>query len=130
MEERLTCPKLPEAHRRRGRTTNGLERLMEEARCRTKVQGVLAGEEAGLSLIYALTVDVAKRRRGIRITPGDLEKLHVLREEVAPRKATVWRCENGVAPAIRVQKLRGVTIPEQVHLLIPFGLRRSRATWL
>lgn len=88
LEECLTCLKLPEAHRRRVRTTNGLERLIEEARRRTKVQGVLGGEQAGLSLIYAVTVDVAKRWRGVRITPGDLEKLNVLRGEVAPLRAT------------------------------------------
>lgn len=84
LEECLTCLKLPEAHRRRVRTTNGLERLIEEARRRTKVQGVMGGEQAGLSLIYAVTVDVAKRWRGIRITPGDLEKLNALRAKVAP----------------------------------------------
>jgi transposase-like protein len=88
LEECLTCLKLPEAHRRRVRTTNGLERLIEEARRRTKVQGVLGGEQAGLSLIYAVTVDVAKRWRGIRITPGDLEKLNVLRAEFAPLAKT------------------------------------------
>jgi len=33
-------------------------------------------------------VDVAKRWRGIRITPGDLEKLNVLRAEVAPPAKT------------------------------------------
>ena len=86
--ECLTCLRLPEDHRRRVRTTNGLERLIEEARRRTKVQGVLGGEQAGLSLIYAVTVDVAKRWRGIRITPGDLEKLNGLRAEVAPLAQT------------------------------------------
>ncbi len=70
------------------RTTNGLERLIEEARRRTKVQGVLGGEQAGLSLIYAVTVDVAKRWRGLRIRPGDLEKLNGLRAEVAPLAAS------------------------------------------
>lgn len=88
LEECLTCLKLPDAHRRRVRTTNGLERLIEEARRRTKVQGVMGGEQAGLSLIYAVTVDVAKRWRGIRITPDDLEKLNVLRADVAPLERT------------------------------------------
>jgi putative transposase len=88
LEESLTCLKLPEAHRRRVRTTNGLERLIEEARRRTKVQGVMGGEQAGLSLIYAVTVDVAKRWLGIRITPGDLEKLNELRAQVAPLAKT------------------------------------------
>lgn len=88
LEECLTCLKLPEAHRRRVRTTNGLERLIEEARRRTKVQGTLGGERAGLALIYAVLVDVAKRWHGIRMTPPDLEKLNALRAEVAPLKAT------------------------------------------
>lgn len=88
LEECLTCLKLPETHRRRVRTTNGLERLIEEARRRTKVQGVMGGEQAGLSLIYAVTIDVAKRWRGIRVTPADLEKLSDLRAEVAPLKAS------------------------------------------
>ena len=88
LEECLTCLKLPEAHRRRVRTTNGLERLIEEARRRTKVQGVMGGEQAGLSLIYAVTLDVAKHWRGIRITPGDLGKLNDLRAEVAPLART------------------------------------------
>ena len=88
LEECLTCLKLPEAHRRRVRTTNGLQRLIEEARRRTKVQGVLGGEQAGLSLIYALTVNAAKPWRGVRLTPGDLEKLNVLRMKVAPRART------------------------------------------
>ena len=88
LEECLTCLKLPEAHRRRVRTTNGLERLIEEARRRTKVQGVMGGEQAGLSLIHAVTVDVAKRWRGIRITPGDLEKVNGLRADIAPPART------------------------------------------
>ena len=88
LEECLTCLKLPESQRRRVRTTNTLERLIEEARRRTKVQGSLGGEQAGLALIYAVTVDVSKRWRGIRITPADLEKLTALRQEVAPLKAT------------------------------------------
>lgn len=88
LEECLTCLKLPESHRRRVRTTNTLERLIEEARRRTKVQGALGGEQAGLALIYAVTLDVSKRWRGIRIAPADLETLNALREAVVPLKAT------------------------------------------
>ena len=88
LEECLTCLKLPESHRRRVRTTNSLERLIEEARRRTKVQGALGGERAGLALIHAVTVDVAKRWHGIKISPADLEILNALRAEVAPLKAT------------------------------------------
>jgi len=84
LEECITCLKLPEAHRRRVRTTNGLERLIEEARRRTDAMGPMAGEWSGLPLVYALLVDVAKRWRGIRITADDLEKLAALRGQLAP----------------------------------------------
>jgi putative transposase len=88
LQECLTCLKLPESHRRRVRTTNGLERLIEEGRRRTNAMGPMAGESSGLSLIYAVLVDVAKRWRGIRISPADLEKLNALRTEVVPLAAT------------------------------------------
>ena len=58
LDECLTCLKLPESHRRRVRTSNTLERLIEEARRRTKVIGPMAGEQSGLSLIHAVLVDV------------------------------------------------------------------------
>jgi len=49
----------------------------------------LGGDRAGLALIYAVTVDVAQRWRGIRIAPpDDPEKLSALREAVVPLKAT------------------------------------------
>ena len=84
LEECITCLKLPEAHRRRVRTTNGLERLIEEGRRRTDAMGPMAGEWSGLSLVYAVLVDVAKRWRGIRFNADDLEKLTALRGGVAP----------------------------------------------
>jgi transposase-like protein len=86
--ECLTCLKLPESHRRRVRTSNTLERLIEEARRRTKVIGPMAGEQSGLSLIHAVLVEVSKRWRGIKLTRGDLEKLNALRSEVVPLAAT------------------------------------------
>jgi len=88
LEECLTCLKLPEAHRRRVRTTNSLERLIEEARRRTKVISTIPDERAGLSLVHAVLVDVSKRWHGIRITPADLETLNTLRAEVVPLAAT------------------------------------------
>jgi hypothetical protein len=44
----------------------------------------MPGETAGLSLVYAVLVDVSKRWRGLRVTPGDLGKLAALKAEVAP----------------------------------------------
>lgn len=84
LEECLTCLKLPESHRRRVRTTNSIERLIEEGRRRTKVMGVMAGERSALSLVHAVLVDASKGWHGIRMTPGDLEKLNALRAELAP----------------------------------------------
>jgi transposase-like protein len=84
LEECLTCLKLPESHRRRVRTTNSLERLIEEGRRRTKVMGVMAGERSALSLVHAVLVDASKGWHGIRMTPSDLEKLNALRAELAP----------------------------------------------
>ena len=88
LEECIVCLKLPEAHRRRVRTSNSLERLIEEARRRTKVISSLPDERAGLSLIHAVLVDVSKRWRGIRISPADLETLNALRAEVVPLAMT------------------------------------------
>ena len=62
--------------------------MIEEARRRTNAMGPMAGERSGLSLVYAVLVDVAKRWHGIRITPADLEKLNGLRAEVVPLAAT------------------------------------------
>ena len=87
LAECITCLKLPESHRRRVRTTNTLERRIEEARRRTKVVGPMASERSDLSLIHAVLVDVSKRWRGIKLTPGDLEKLNALRGEITPSAA-------------------------------------------
>jgi len=88
LEECVTCLKLPESHRVRVRTSNGLERLIEEARRRTKVIGTMPNEQSGLSLIYAVMVEVSKRWHGIKLTAADLEKLNVLRAEIAPLAAS------------------------------------------
>ena len=41
-----------------------------------------------LRVCIAVTVDVARRWHGIKVTPADLEKLNPLRQEVAPLKVT------------------------------------------
>lgn len=88
LEESITCLKLPESHRKRARTTNGLERLIEEGRRRTKVIHAIPDERAGLSLLHAVLVDVSRRWRGIRMNPLDLEALNALRTKVAPLAAS------------------------------------------
>ncbi len=79
---------IPESHRRRARTTNSLERLIEEARRRTKVIGTIPDEGAGLSLVHAVLVDVSRRWRGLRMTPDGLETLNALWAEVVPLAAS------------------------------------------
>ena len=84
LEECLTCLKLPHCHRPRVRTTNSLERLIEEGRRRTKVIGPMAGEAAGLSLIHAVLMDASKRWKGIDMSSYIRHKLEALRATLVP----------------------------------------------
>jgi len=57
IEECLTCLAFPESHRRRIRTTNGLERLNQEIKRRTRVVRIFPNKEACLRLVTALAVE-------------------------------------------------------------------------
>jgi putative transposase len=57
LEECLTCLAFPESHRRRIRTTNGLERLNQEIKRRTRVVRIFPNREACLRLVTALAVE-------------------------------------------------------------------------
>ena len=57
IEECLTCLAFPESHRRRIRTTNGLERLNQEIKRRTRVVRIFPNREACLRLVTALCVE-------------------------------------------------------------------------
>jgi transposase-like protein len=57
LEECLTCLAFPEGHRRRIRTTNGLERLNQEIKRRTKVVRIFPNRESCLRLATALAVE-------------------------------------------------------------------------
>jgi transposase-like protein len=84
LAECITCLKLPYHHRVRVRTTNTLERLIEEGRRRTKVMGPMAGETAGLSLIYSVLMDASKRWKGIDMSRYARRKLEELRATLVP----------------------------------------------
>ena len=56
-EECLTCLSFPESHRRRIRTTNGLERLNQEIKRRTRVVRIFPNPESCLRLVTALAVE-------------------------------------------------------------------------
>ncbi len=57
IEECLTCLAFPEGHRKRIRTTNGLERLNQELKRRTRVVRIFPNREACLRLVSALCVE-------------------------------------------------------------------------
>ncbi len=57
IEECLSCLAFPESHRRRIRTTNGLERLNQEIKRRTRVVRIFPNREACLRLVSTLAVE-------------------------------------------------------------------------
>ncbi|MBA3472086.1 MAG: IS256 family transposase [Rubrobacter sp.] len=57
IEECLSCLAFPKSHRRRIRTTNGLERLNQEIKRRTRVVRIFPNREACLRLVSALAVE-------------------------------------------------------------------------
>ena len=57
IEECLSCLAFPESHRKRIRTTNGLERFNQELKRRTRVVRIFPNREACLRLVTALVVE-------------------------------------------------------------------------
>ena len=79
VEECLSCLAFPESHRRRIRTTNGLERLNQEIKRRTRVVRIFPNRQACLRLVTpALAVECSEEwvtgRRYL-----DIEELRELR---------------------------------------------------
>ena len=60
IEECLTCLAFPESHRRRIRTTNGLERLNQEIKRRTRVVRIFPNRHSYLRPVTALAVEVSE----------------------------------------------------------------------
>jgi putative transposase len=57
IEECLACLAFPESHRRRMRTTNGLERFNQELKRRTRVVRIFPNRQSCLRLVSALAVE-------------------------------------------------------------------------
>jgi putative transposase len=57
IEECLSCLVFPESHHRRIRTTNGLERLNQEIKRRSRVVRIFPNERSCLRLVTALAVE-------------------------------------------------------------------------
>jgi putative transposase len=85
IEECLSCLAFPEAHRRRIRTTNGLERFNQELKRRTRVVRIFPNRGACLRLVTALAVEQSEEwvtgRRYL-----DMEQLKELRSEERARR--------------------------------------------
>ena len=114
IEECLTCLAFPESHRRRIRTTNGLERLNQEIKRRTRVVRIFPNPEACLRLVTALCVEQSEEMGYGQTLPG-----HARTRRTTPRKAG---SPGGEAHAALE---RGSTLEETTELL---GLdRRSCA---
>ena len=78
IEECLSCLAFPESHRRRIRTTNGLERLNQEIKRRTRVVRIFPNREGCLRLVSALAVEQSEEwLTGRRYL--DMEELRELR---------------------------------------------------
>jgi putative transposase len=88
IEECLSCLAFPEAHRRRIRTTNGLERFNQEIKRRTRVVRIFPNREACLRLVTALAVEQSEEwvtgRRYL-----DMEQLKERRSEERAREEVI-----------------------------------------
>jgi putative transposase len=89
-EEVLTALRFPEAHRKRVRTTNLLERLFGEGRRRTKVIPRFMNEKSGLGLMFAVLVDASASWHGIKITPAIGQELEGLRKNSGQNLRVNW----------------------------------------
>ena len=80
LEACLQVLRLPEEHRRRMRTSNGLG----ENRRRVKVIPHFFTEKAGIKLVYATLVSASQNCRGVTVTPEIAQVIDELWEEVYP----------------------------------------------
>ena len=91
LEACLQVLRLPEVHRRRMRTSNGLERLFGENRRRVKVIPHFFDEKAGMKLVYATMVAVSQNWRGVTMTPEISQAVDKLWEQVFPQsRVKTW----------------------------------------
>ena len=89
VEETLACFTFPEAHRRRTRSTNGLERFNQELKRRTRVVRIFPNREACLRLVTAMCVEQSEEWLSGRryLDMSHLEAAAVEDEEVADMAA-------------------------------------------
>jgi len=74
--------RFPITHRRSIRTTNLLERLLEENRRRTKVLPHAFGERPMLKIMFAAVIRASQKWRKLKVSNFEREQLRQLREEM------------------------------------------------
>jgi len=84
LEECVTSLRVPDAHHKRLRTTNRLERLNGEGRRCTKVTPRFPTERSCLTLLHASLLAASKHWRGIPMTLAILRQLDQVRATIAP----------------------------------------------
>jgi putative transposase len=82
LEATIQCLRLPAEHRMRVRTTNMLERLLEEAKRRTKVIPYFQSEKSCLKYVYATMIAASRAWRGVHMTVRIEKQLISLKERI------------------------------------------------
>jgi len=90
----LRCP---QAHHKRIRTTNLIERSFLEERRRTKVIPRFFTEESCLKLAFATLWQASQRWQGVTMTEFEIEQLALLRQELGIEDQEVRRTDAQVA---------------------------------
>ena len=82
LPETLTALKFPKQHRRFIRTTNLLERTIEEEKRRTKVIPRFPTERSCLKLVFAVLIRASQNWQGLKMTPKIISELDKIRRAI------------------------------------------------
>lgn len=82
LEATIQCLRLPTEHRMRVRTTNILERLLEEAKRRTKVIPYFQSEKSCLKFVFATMIAASRLWRGVNMDVRVEKQLNSLKEKI------------------------------------------------
>jgi len=85
LESTIQCLRLPAEHRTRIRTTNLLERLLEEAKRRTKVIPYFQSEKSCLKYVFATMIAASRLWRGVHMTVRIEKQLNSFKERILNR---------------------------------------------
>ena len=83
IEDCLSFYKFPEAHWKRIRTTNVLERAFKEVRRRTRVVEHFPNERSAMTLIWACLEQERMSWRGVKVTPKLVEEAETAQQDLS-----------------------------------------------